>query len=107
MVFVLKREKHERRKILIEIANATPLCVGGSLLQQLFHDYTGSGAIDCFSLMKINAAKQLILHGQLNLTQIADYLGYSSIHYFSRQFKKLTGMPPSKYAASAAQHESP
>ncbi len=81
--------------------------ISRSLLQQLFHDYTGSGAIDCFSLMKINAAKQLILHGQLNLTQIADYLGYSSIHYFSRQFKKLTGMSPSKYAASAAQHESP
>ncbi|NBI89670.1 helix-turn-helix domain-containing protein [Lachnospiraceae bacterium] len=74
--------------------------IGRSLLQQLFRDYTGCGIIDYFSLMKINAAKQLILQRQLNFSQIADYLGYNSIHYFSRQFKKLTGITPSEYAAS-------
>ncbi len=76
--------------------------IGRSFLQQLFRDYTGCGIIDYFSLMKINAAKQLILQKQLNFSQIADYLGYNSIHYFSRQFKKLAGMSPSEYAASIA-----
>lgn len=37
---------------------------------------------------------------QLNFTQISDKLGYTSIHYFSRQFKKLTAMTPSEYATS-------
>lgn len=78
--------------------------IGRSFLQQLFRDYTGCGIIDYFSLMKINAAKQLILQRKLNFSQIADYLGYNSIHYFSRQFKKLAGMTPSEYAASIAQH---
>lgn len=78
--------------------------IGRSLLQQLFRDYTGCGIIDYFSLMKMNAAKRLILQGQMNFSQIADYLGYNSIHYFSRQFKKLAGMTPSEYAASTTQH---
>lgn len=74
--------------------------IGRSLLQQLFRDNTGYGIIDYFSLMKINAAKRLIREGQMNFSQIADYLGYNSIHYFSRQFKKLVQMTPSEYAAS-------
>ncbi len=50
--------------------------------------------------MKIDAAKQLIRTEQMNFTQISEKLGYSSIHYFSRQFKKVTGMTPSEYASS-------
>ena len=50
--------------------------------------------------MKIDMAKQLIRTEQMNFTQISEKLGYSSIHYFSRQFKKLTGMTPSEYASS-------
>ncbi|HJB28450.1 MAG TPA: AraC family transcriptional regulator, partial [Candidatus Blautia faecavium] len=36
----------------------------------------------------------------MNFTQISEYLGYSSIHYFSRQFKKISGMTPSEYSSS-------
>ena len=36
----------------------------------------------------------------MNFTQIAEHLGYTSIHYFSRQFKKVVGMTPSEYASS-------
>ena len=50
--------------------------------------------------MKVEFAKQLIRENQLNFTQISDFLGYSSIHYFSRQFKKVTGMTPSEYSTS-------
>ena len=45
-------------------------------------------------------AKELIREKNMNFTQIADYLGYTSIHYFSRQFKKIAGMTPSEYASS-------
>ena len=36
----------------------------------------------------------------MNFTQISAHLGYTSIHYFSRQFKKIVGMTPSEYASS-------
>ena len=42
----------------------------------------------------------MIREDYYNFTQIADRLGFSSIHYFSRQFKRITGMTPSEYASS-------
>ena len=74
--------------------------VGCSQLQKLFRDTKGCGVIEFFSMMKIDTAKQMIRDNQLNFTQIADRLGYSSIHYFSRQFKQITPMTPSEYATS-------
>ena len=74
--------------------------IGRALVQKLFHDYTDSGVIDYYSNMKITAAKQLIRNKKMNFTQISEELGYTSIHYFSRQFKAITGMTPSEYASS-------
>lgn len=74
--------------------------VGRSQLQKLFRDKDGCGIITYFSNMKVEAAKQMIRTQNLNFTQIADQLGYTSVHYFSRQFKKLSGMTPSEYASS-------
>lgn len=71
-----------------------------SQLARLFHERHGCSVMKFFSDMKLDAARQLIRAQQLNVTQIADALGYSSIHYFSRHFKKLTGMTPTEYAAS-------
>ena len=74
--------------------------VGRSQLQKLFREKTGCGIIDYFSRLKIEAAKQMIRENHLNFTQISDSLGFSSIHYFSRQFKKISGMTPSEYSSS-------
>ena len=74
--------------------------VGRSQLQKLFRTRSGYGAIEYFSRMKVDLAKQMIRENHYNFTQIADALGFSSIHYFSRQFKQITGMTPSEYASS-------
>lgn len=74
--------------------------ISRSILQKLFRDHANCGVIDYFSNIKIKAAKQMIRNQHMNFTQIADNLGYTSIHYFSRQFKKLTGMTPSEYSSS-------
>lgn len=74
--------------------------IGRSQLQKIFSKKSGLGIIEYFSNMKIEAAKDLIRTEQMNFTQISEKLGYTSIHYFSRQFKKVTGMTPSEYASS-------
>lgn len=74
--------------------------IGRTQLQKIFQLETGAGIIDYFSKLKMNAAKHMIRDGRLNFTQISEQLGYSSIHYFSRQFKKIAGMTPSEYASS-------
>lgn len=71
-----------------------------SQLQALFRSKCDCGIIDYFSHMKINYAQKLIQEKNMNFTQIADALGYTSIHYFSRQFKKIAGISPSEYALS-------
>jgi AraC-like DNA-binding protein len=56
------------------------------------------GAISFFNELKLDEAKRLIREGRLNFTEIADALGFTSLHYFSRLFKKKTGLSPSEYA---------
>ena len=63
--------------------------VGRSQLQKLFRDTKGCGVIEFFSMMKIDTAKQMIRDNQLNFTQIADRLGYNSIHYFHDSSSRL------------------
>ncbi|MBS6195659.1 MAG: helix-turn-helix transcriptional regulator [Clostridiales bacterium] len=92
-------EEHICERLTIEEICRTNL-VGRSQLQKLFREENQCGVIDYFSHMKIEAAKQMIREDRDNFTQISDYLGYASIHYFSRQFKKITGMSPSEYASS-------
>lgn len=77
--------------------------ISPSQLKRLFSRHSGSGILERFNAMKIEYAKQLIRNQKYNYTQIADQLGYGSIHYFSRQFKQLTGMTPSEYTASIKQ----
>jgi len=65
-----------------------------------FKNSADTGVIDYFITLKIDRAKQFLREGKYNISQISDILGYSSIHYFSRQFKKVTGMTPSEYLLS-------
>ena len=74
--------------------------IGRSQLQKIFRIQCNMGIIEYFSMLKINAAKEMIRTNRMNFTQISEHLGYTSIHYFSRQFKKTTGMTPSEYASS-------
>ncbi len=71
-----------------------------SLIQKLFKEETGWSVMEYFYRLKIEEAKRQIREETNNFTQIADLLGYSTIHYFSRQFKKIVGMSPSEYSKS-------
>ena len=46
---------------------------------------------------KIEKVKELITFGELNLTEIAYKLNYSSVAHLSNQFKKITGLTPSGF----------
>lgn len=92
-------EEHIREHLSIETICRDNL-IGRSQLQKLFREHDQCGVIDYFSRLKVELAKQLIRENYHNFTQISEFIGYNSIHYFSRQFKKITGMTPSEYASS-------
>ncbi len=74
--------------------------ISRSALQSLFHDSKECGVIDYFNALKIQHAREIIREGTMNFTEIAYYLSYSSLSYFSKQFKAATGMSPSEYSSS-------
>lgn len=74
--------------------------IGRSYLQKIFREKSGGGVMDYFGKLKIEAAKQAIRQNTNNFTEISRQLSYTSIHYFSRHFKKVTGMTPSEYSSS-------
>lgn len=96
---ILYLEERIRESVTIEEICHDNL-IGRSQLQKIFREQQHCGVIEYFCRMKIELARQLMRENRMNFTQISDYLGYSSIHYFSRQFKKISGMTPSEYASS-------
>lgn len=69
-------------------------------LKTIFKSVTGVGVMSYYRNLKIEEAKRMLREGDGNITQIADRLGYTSVHYFSRYFKRVTGMTPSEYTLS-------
>lgn len=69
-------------------------------LKTIFKSVTGKGVMEYYRDLKIVQAKIMLREGTGNITQIADKLGYSSVHYFSRHFKQETGMTPREYTLS-------
>ena len=68
-----------------------------SYLCKLFHEQTGSTIADYGMKLKIKLAKQLIRENKLNFSEISDKLSFDNPQYFSRAFKRITGMSPTEF----------
>lgn len=66
-------------------------------IANLFSEVQGTTIEKFFIAHKIEKAKELLVYDELNLTQIADKLHYSSVAHLSNQFKKITGLTPSHF----------
>ncbi len=75
-------------------------CIGKTNLKVMFKEQTGQSIMEYYRNLKIEEAKKMIREGMHNFTEISEILGYASIQYFSRHFKKATDMTPSQYATS-------
>ena len=64
-------------------------------LANLFSETEGTTIEHFIILHKIERVKELIIYDELNLTEIAYKLHYSSVGHLSNQFKKTTGLTPS------------
>ena len=77
------------------------------LSDKLHHDYTYLAnlfsevqgiTIEHFIINhKIERIKELIIYDELNITEIAHKMNYSSVSHLSNQFKKVTGLSPSHF----------
>jgi AraC-like DNA-binding protein len=65
-------------------------------LSNLFSSMEGITLEQYIIRQKIEKVKELLFYDELNLSEIADRLGYSSVAHLSNQFKKVTGLTPSE-----------
>lgn len=118
-VSIQKETRAERKSVLIEkiidvIADMNfysdekpKLNYSAYISKRLKHNYTylahifsaakGLTIQQFIIINKIEKAKELLLYGQFNLTEISYKLHYSSVAHLSGQFKKITGYSPSSY----------
>lgn len=71
--------------------NKTSLC-------RKFKEEYGITVLNYIIKLKIDEAKVYIREQQFSITEISEKLGFSSIHYFCRLFKKQTGFSPKEYS---------
>lgn len=99
------------KNVIVELVHYSeePLAINLSeyLHQKLNHDYTymanlfsevtGTTIEKFYISHKIEKVKELLVYNELNLTEIAYKLHYSSVAHLSNQFKKVTGLTPSHF----------
>ncbi len=68
-----------------------------SRLSHLFSSMEGITLERFFITLKIEKVKEWLFYEELQLSEMAWKLGYSSVQHLSSQFKKITGMTPSAY----------
>ena len=66
-------------------------------LANLFSEVKGITIEQFYLAHKIEKVKELLVYDELNLTEIAWKLHYSSVAHLSNQFKKMTGLTPSHF----------
>lgn len=76
-------------------------------LSKLFSEVEGTTIEQYLINQKIERVKELLVYDELNLSEIAFRMGYSSVAHLSAQFKKITGLPPSHFKHIGQQHRKP
>ena len=78
----------------------THFMLGKTQVCKIFRESMGQSPMEYYMNLKIKEAKKLIREKDYSVGQIAEMLGYSTIHNFSRAFKKSVGMSPKSYLNS-------
>ena len=90
---------HIREKLSVPLV-ARMVDVSPSYLTALFHKNLQISPGEYIRRIKLQESKQMIREDNMNFTEIAAALQYSTVHHFSRQFKEKFGITPTEYAKS-------
>lgn len=76
---------------------AAELGVSYSTLRRLFRDQTGMSMKTYQDEVRVRRGCELLRSSDQSIKEIAGHLGYNSAFHFSAQFRKATGLPPSRW----------
>ena len=88
-------QENFRKELSVEaLANTVDMSI--SYFRRLFHNVYGYSPMQYITNLRIEHARDLLLSGEVNVTEAAHLSGFDDIYYFSRLFKAKTGVSPSK-----------
>lgn len=90
--------EHYKERITLGQA-AEALNISQGYLSTAFKKQSGESFTNYVSAIKIEKAKELIASPQYMMYEVSDLLGFDTPFYFSKVFKKVTGMSPKEYEA--------
>lgn len=85
----------DKRLTLEDISKET--LVSAAKIRKLFYTKHTCAPMQFFNLLKIETAIDMMCNTTLSYSEISSQLGFSSASYFSKLFKKKTGLSPSEY----------
>lgn len=68
-----------------------------STLRRIVHDYSGYPLNEFLHRLKAAEARNILLNTEMTVKEIGESLGYKDTFYFSRVFKRITGVSPRSY----------
>jgi len=81
---------------------ASAIRLSESHFRKLFREAHGRSARSLHRGVRMRRACQMLAYSGMNVSQVADALGFSTVHNFSRAFKQVTGDSPRRYRAMPA-----
>ncbi len=96
---IIEMVHHSDENIKINFSNylSEKLNHDYTYLANLFSEVQGTTIEQFIISHKIERIKELMIYGELNITEIAIKMNYSSVAHLSNQFKKVTGLAPSHF----------
>jgi AraC-like DNA-binding protein len=76
-------------------------------MANLFSEIQGTTIEQFIIFHKVERIKELIIYDELNITEIAYKMNYSSVAHLSNQFKKVTGLSPTHFKQLKDKRRSP
>ncbi|MEB8344509.1 AraC family transcriptional regulator [Flavobacteriaceae bacterium KMM 6898] len=106
---IIEMIHHSDEVIKVNFSNflSEKLDYGYPYLASLFSEVQGTTIEQFIIIHKIERIKELMIYGELNITEIAWKMNYSSVAHLSNQFKKVTGLSPTHFKKLKDKRRSP
>ncbi|SFB62060.1 two-component system, response regulator YesN [Cohnella sp. OV330] len=92
-------EQHYNKELTLQDI-ASRFYLSREYISRRFKQETGENLIDFLGRIRIDKAKLLLENPHFKISQVAEMVGYQDEKYFSKVFKKLTGLSPNQYRKS-------
>ncbi|WP_138494476.1 helix-turn-helix domain-containing protein [Paenibacillus pinistramenti] len=101
IIFQIKKyvEAHHREDLSLQDI-ASQFFLSREYISRKFKQELGENLSDYIARIRVERAQKLLVNPNLRMVQIAEMVGYQDEKYFSKVFKKITGLTPNEYRKS-------